>query len=87
MSRLSGRVRISVSDNGSGLKAGDEEQIFEKFQSSQNESPDRQRGGTGLGLAICRGIIAAHGGTIHARNNADGGASFIFTLPLDEGAT
>ena len=38
-------------------------------------------GNVGLGLAICRGIVTAHGGIIFAKNNRQGGASFIFTLP------
>lgn len=85
------RLRVRVSDNGSGLKDGDEARIFEQFQTEQKLSSDRS-GGTGLGLAICRGIVSAHGGMIYAKNNrtftsADGrpqsnGASFIFTLPV-----
>jgi two-component system sensor histidine kinase KdpD len=85
--RVSGHVRVQVSDNGPGLKPGDEARIFEQFQTGQKESSDRG-GGTGLGLAICRGIVSAHGGMIYARNNLDAqknvaGASFIFTLPLN----
>ncbi|MDV6333044.1 sensor histidine kinase KdpD [Asticcacaulis sp. 201] len=76
------RLRIRISDNGAGLKAGDEARIFEQFQTAQTLSSDRA-GGTGLGLAICRGIVQAHGGMIYARNNSDKtGASFIFTLPI-----
>ena len=36
--------------------------------------------GLGLGLTIVRTILDAHGGTIAARNNPDGGATFIVTL-------
>ena len=84
------RVRVRISDNGEGLKDGDEARIFEQFQTGQALSSDRS-GGTGLGLAICRGIIQAHGGMIYARNNRAlsrtagrdaPGASFIFTLPI-----
>jgi two-component system sensor histidine kinase KdpD len=75
------RVRVRISDNGEGLKDGDEARIFEQFQTGQTVSSDRS-GGTGLGLAICRGIIQAHGGMIYARNNKPAGASFIFTLPI-----
>ncbi len=80
-------LRVAVSDNGKGLRDGDESRIFEQFQTGQTLSSDRS-GGTGLGLAICRGIVQAHGGMIYARNNrAQGagqpaGASFIFTLPI-----
>ena len=35
----------------------------------------------GMGLAISRTIIEAHGGTIRAENNPDGGATVYFTVP------
>ena len=37
--------------------------------------------GMGLGLSVSRTLIEAHGGRIWAENNADGGATFRFTLP------
>ena len=85
------RLRVRISDDGEGVKEGDEARIFEQFQKGQKLSSDRS-GGTGLGLAICRGVVQAHGGMIYAKNNrslsnTDGtrqanGASFIFTLPI-----
>ncbi|HTN41934.1 MAG TPA: ATP-binding protein, partial [Asticcacaulis sp.] len=81
------RLRVRISDDGDGLKDGDEARIFEQFQTGQKLRSDRS-GGTGLGLAICRGIVQAHGGMIYAKNNraldnkASHGASFIFTLPI-----
>jgi two-component system, OmpR family, sensor histidine kinase KdpD len=75
------RVRVKVSDNGPGLKPGEEDQIFEKFHTDGGISSDRAGHGTGLGLAICKGIVEAHGGLIYAKTNPTGGASFIFTLP------
>ncbi|ESQ92836.1 sensor histidine kinase [Asticcacaulis benevestitus] len=85
------RLRVRVSDNGTGLKEGEEARIFEQFQKGQTLRSDRS-GGTGLGLAICRGIVQAHGGMIYAKNNrslpgqsdarSSAGASFIFTLPI-----
>jgi hypothetical protein len=39
--------------------------------------------GLGMGLSIVRSLIQAHGGQVWASNNADGGATFTFTLPPD----
>jgi K+-sensing histidine kinase KdpD len=36
----------------------------------------------GLGLSVCRSIITAHHGKLWATNNADGGATFNFTVPV-----
>lgn len=73
------RLLVTVTDNGPGLPAGQEEQIFEKFTRGERESATA---GVGLGLAICRAIIDAHGGEIWAEDNPAGGAKFSFTLPL-----
>ena len=71
--------RIIVSDQGRGIPEGELETIFDSFtQSSLTGAKD---GGTGLGLPIARGIIAAHGGSIHAENNHPTGARFVTTLP------
>ena len=40
--------------------------------------------GMGLGLSVCRTIIAAHRGKLWATNNADRGATFHFSLPIDD---
>ncbi|GAB2906923.1 DUF4118 domain-containing protein [Paralcaligenes sp. KSB-10] len=72
-------LEVSVYDNGPGLPPGKEEAIFEKFTRGAQESATS---GIGLGLAICRAIVAAHGGVIRAAQSPDGGACFVFTLPL-----
>lgn len=74
-------VAISVIDQGSGIRAGDEERIFEMFVQGRQESTNP---GVGLGLAICRSIVSAHGGTISARNHAPQGTAVTFTLPVGE---
>jgi C4-dicarboxylate-specific signal transduction histidine kinase len=68
-----GAVRISVTDQGTGIAEGNEERVFEPFFTSK-------RHGLGLGLAICRTIIAAHGGRLWAVNNAERGATFHLVL-------
>ncbi len=73
------RVHISVRDHGPGVPPSELDKIFEAFvQSSKTKDGS---GGTGLGLAICRKILHAHGGEIHAENNADGVCTFHILLP------
>lgn len=79
-------VRISCTDNGPGLRPGTESKVFEKFFRGGSEARPDHRRGVGLGLAICRGIVEAHGGSIHARNRPQGGAEFVITLPCREPA-
>ena len=70
---------VSVSDQGPGVPAGQEEAIFEKFTRGERESATP---GIGLGLAICRAIVQAHQGRIWVDASYAAGARFCFTLPL-----
>jgi len=72
-------LAVSVSDTGPGIPKGQEKSIFEKFTRGTRESATP---GVGLGLAISRAIIDAHHGRIWAENGQNGGARFMFTLPL-----
>ncbi|HEX2619644.1 MAG TPA: sensor histidine kinase KdpD, partial [Phototrophicaceae bacterium] len=72
-----GWLVAALSDNGPGIPRNDLERIFEKFY----RVPGTATGGTGLGLSICRGLVEAHGGTLHAENRPQGGAQFIIRLP------
>lgn len=74
------RVHIDVCDSGPGLPPGDPERLFERFQRGDMAADT----GHGLGLAICRAICKAHGGTIHARHQPEGGTCFRIELPLKE---
>ncbi len=68
---------FAVLDRGPGLRAGEEDRVFEKFY----RGPGQPGGGLGLGLSIARRLVEAHSGTIAARNRADGGARFSIRLP------
>jgi signal transduction histidine kinase len=70
------RVRVSVSDQGPGITESDLENIFDPFFTTKPVGK-----GTGLGLSICHGIIQEHQGSIQARNNPGGGATFVVELP------
>lgn len=69
-------MRISVSDNGSGVSPGNRDRIFEPFFTTRREA-----GGTGMGLQIVRSMLAAHGGTI-ALGSSETGAVFELRVPL-----
>jgi two-component system sensor kinase FixL len=71
-------VEVSVSDSGPGIPADRLPRIFEPFYTSKPN-------GLGMGLAISRGIIEAHGGRLWAKNNAEHGATFTFSVAMAEG--
>jgi two-component system NtrC family sensor kinase len=75
--KLDSGVKISVSDNGPGLKPGVKQKIFDPFFTTK---PVGQ--GTGLGLAICYGIVKKLGGDIFVESEEDKGAVFSVHLPL-----
>ena len=72
-----GLVQASVRDRGTGLSGDKLDKIFEPFYTTKRE-------GLGMGLSICRSIIETHGGRLWAENNVDSGATFNFTVPVEE---
>lgn len=68
--------RFEVADEGGGLRPGDEQVVFEPFQTRASET-----GGTGLGLSIVRGIARAHGGEAGVFNRPGRGATFWIWIP------
>lgn len=74
-------VEVAVADDGPGLPRGSGDELFEKFTRGVKESAVS---GVGLGLAICRAIVEAHHGRIYAEVRPEGGARFVFTLPVGE---
>jgi two-component system sensor kinase FixL len=67
-----------VTDFGPGIDENNIDSLFEPFYTTK---PD----GLGMGLSISQRIIKDHGGTMEASNNREGGATFAFTLPADQG--
>ncbi len=77
-----GHVRLLVQDRGIGVSDDELETVFERFGRADRA---RVQGipGLGLGLYACRGIVAAHGGTIDLRSDGPGlGTTVCVTLPL-----
>lgn len=71
------RVRISVSDEGIGLKDSDFAHLFTRFYQGEH-----RLSGSGIGLSYSKTLLELHGGEIGAYNNATKGATFWFELPL-----
>jgi signal transduction histidine kinase len=72
-SREPEQVEIRVADEGPGIDPQDLDRIFDPFFS--------RSGGLGLGLSVCYATAVSHGGSLTARNRAEGGAEFLFRLP------
>ena len=68
---------LKISDSGAGIHPSIQEKIFQPFFTTKEE-------GTGLGLSIAVRIIEEHGGKIALDPSAQGGATFIISLPLKD---
>jgi signal transduction histidine kinase len=67
-------VDVVMADSGPGIPEEVKEKIFDPFFTTRSM-------GTGLGLPISLQIAREHGGNLTARNSAQGGAVFKFSLP------
>jgi two-component system sensor kinase FixL len=71
-----GHVMIEVADTGPGISEDIAARLFEPFVTSKPN-------GMGIGLSISRRIIEAHGGSLAASRNSEGGATFRIDLPTE----
>ncbi|MGR3624607.1 sensor histidine kinase [Pseudophaeobacter sp.] len=69
-------VTLEISDDGSGISAGNARQIFDPFFTTK-----RGKGGTGMGLAILRNMLGVHGAQITLQPSSQG-ASFLVRFAL-----
>lgn len=76
-------VKVSVKDEGRGIKEEDQGKLFKAFSQLLTEV-GRKTGGTGLGLALCRKIIEEQNGQIGVSSAWGKGATFYFILPIKE---
>ena len=65
-------ARLSVRDDGPGIRAEHRQRIFEPFFTTKE-------GGTGLGMAIVHSLVELHGGTLELR--CDAGTELVVALP------
>jgi two-component system sensor histidine kinase PilS (NtrC family) len=71
------RMRLRITDTGSGIADTDLQKIFEPFFTTREE-------GTGLGLAVVRRIIEYYGGKIDIRSRAHQGTICTLWLPREK---
>jgi two-component system NtrC family sensor kinase len=72
----SGKVRISVTDNGMGISPENLKKVFSPFFTTKPVGK-----GTGLGLSVCYGIVDSMGGTMEVASERGVGTTFTIRLP------
>ncbi|MBI2978023.1 MAG: histidine kinase, partial [Rhodospirillales bacterium] len=75
-------IVVSISDNGPGIAAKDQEVIFEKFHQVSDGTT-----GNPTGLAISRKLVEHFGGRIWVASDLGKGAVFSFSIPIGAAAT
>ena len=74
---------FSVEDDGCGISEDRMAQLFTGILDSK-APVDSARSNMGIGLSVCKTIIKAHGGELKAKNRAEGGTVFQFSLEMEE---
>ena len=83
MARERGRLAIRVRDQGMGIPASEQKEIFKRFvRGTGSRAANIQ--GTGIGLAMARHIIEAHDGEIRLESELGKGSTFTILLPLEK---
>ena len=77
----SGRIFISIQDNGIGLSKSERKNVFRRFY-QVDQKLSRSRGGCGLGLALVQHIVEAHGGRVDVNSQLGRGTTFTVSVPI-----
>ena len=76
-------IKVSVSDQGIGIKEADIAQLFRPFFRIKNEASDKLNPtGNGLGLYMCKQICTKAGGYITVSPILMGGMKFTYTMAI-----
>lgn len=75
-------IEFSVLDTGVGIKATDQEKLFQPFNQLKNPL-NRKHKGTGLGLTLCRKLARLHGGDITLKSVEGQGSCFTLKIPRE----
>lgn len=77
---IPGRVRVEVTDNGSGIAESELEAVWERYYRSAHAK--RSAVGSGLGLSICKNILDAHKANYGVLSTLGNGTTFWFELDV-----
>ena len=83
VTRVGGRLRISIRDTGIGMSPEEMSRLFKPFQ-QVDSSITRRFGGTGLGLALSQRLIAMMNGLITVESRKGQGSTFTVEMPVLE---
>jgi signal transduction histidine kinase len=87
-----GQAELQISDEGPGLSAGVERQMYQRFRGrgpvadpvNTGSAGRSGMGGTGLGLYLTQQVMAAHGGSVRYSRTQSARTVFSLCLPLLE---
>jgi signal transduction histidine kinase len=74
----SGQALLTVEDEGIGIPAADQENLFVRFFRAGNTGDIH---GTGLGLALVRQVVEGHGGSVDLVSSLGEGTTVTLRLP------
>ncbi len=78
---LNGDLKICIADNGIGLRAEDQQRVFEKYYRVSTGNVHDVKG-FGLGLSYVKLMVEAHHGTIAVKSELQRGCEFEICLPV-----
>ncbi|MDR6781953.1 PAS domain S-box-containing protein [Pedobacter africanus] len=76
---LNNKARISVTDQGIGIKESDQKRIFERFYRVNN---NQAASGFGIGLYLASEILAHHNSQLQINSKEGVGSTFFFDLEI-----
>ncbi|WP_326839441.1 sensor histidine kinase [Streptomyces olivaceus] len=82
MGAAGGRAVLELSDQGSGMTAGQATRAFDGFYRADTAHGLIMSGGAGLGLSIVHSLAALHEGHVETDTTPGQGATFRVILPL-----
>ena len=78
---VKGMVDVSITDEGLGIKAEDQEKLFDRYYRIESEQT-HNTSGFGLGLYLSAEIIQRHNGKVWVESEMGKGSTFYFSLPI-----